>query len=746
MSSEFWEVHAEHETESNGTIVSDGWLLPRVSPMTVLVTAMILALLTLSGSLVLATRGPWLGLRLRAGRACRCWEVASVSPDGPGAGRVHAGEHILALNNGSQTLAAESQVLLHEPDTLPTFAAFNQFIIEQGKVWKLLQAPTLRLHVANRGWSTISPAPRRPILTLPIRYWLTNVVGMVAFLVGVGLWGLRRGQLSTRLLAVSGAGMLLAAGSAAVYVSRELVLSPIDFRTLSWLNHVGILCFSAASLGLLYISPRRLARFPLLPLLAIAVPALLVNELGQWVDLPLHTFYLPLLLIFLGAGTVIAGQWYQTRNDPVDRAVLKWFVLSIFVTIGLSVVISILPALLRHPPLLPIDSSFAIALMMYLGLVLGVVRFRLFELDRWWFEVWLWFFAGVLVVALDATLALAADLNATGAMTMSIIAVGWLYFPARQWLWGRVTAFSRTELEDYLPQLVQTMFAARSPLEFGERWQDFLRQTFLPLRWTPAPQSVQHATLLDEGVRLRVPGLGGEPSLDLEYRRHGHALFSQRDARLADVLYAVAVRAEDSWSALERGARAERERIMRDLHDDVAARLLTLVRRGANARDRELAGGALAALREAVYSLDAAAPLPLHEVLADSRAEVVERLEAEGVTVHWEQDEMDDALSLNPRQTASLRRMIQESVSNALRHAHPQEVMLSIGVKAGQLMLRVLNDGVDAAVSSGEGGHGLNNVRTRAVELGGNAQWQHDTTGRFSVNAWFPVNDAQGNN
>ncbi len=723
--------------------MNDGRLLPRASPMNVLLAAAILVVLTLGVSLLLATRGPWLGLRLRPGRSCHCWEVVSVFPDGPGAGHVHAGEHILGLSSGQQTLNADPQVLLNEPDTLPTFAAFNRFIIEQAKVWKMLQAPILRLRIANRGWTEISPAPHRPILSLPVPYWLTNLVGVVAFLVGAGLWGLRRSQLATRLLAVSGAGMLLAACSAAVYISRELALAPGDFRALSWLNHVGILCFSAASLGLLYISPRRLARFPLLPLLAVAVPVLLANELGQWVNLPLHTFYLPLLLIFIGAGVVIAGQWYQTRNDPVDRAVLKWFVLSIFVTIGLSVIISILPALLRHPPLLSIGSSFAIALMMYLGLVLGVARFRLFELDRWWFEVWLWFFAGVVVIALDAALALVADLNTTGTMTLSIIAVGWVYFPARQWLWGRVTAFSRTELEDYLPQLVQTVFAARSPLEFGERWQDFLQHIFRPLRWTPVPQSVQQATLLDEGVRLRVPGLGGGPTLDLEYRRHGHALFSHRDARLADVLYTVAVRAEESWFARESGARAERERIMRDLHDDVAARLLTLVRRGASARDRELAGGALAALREAVYSLDAVESLPLHEVLADSRAEVVERLEAEGVTVHWEQQGIDDALSLKPRQTASLRRMIQESVSNALRHAHPQEVKVSIGVKAGQLMLNVHNDGVETAESAVAGGHGLNNMRSRAVELGGDAQWQHDANGRFSVNTWFPVSDAQ---
>lgn len=715
--------------------------LPQLSPMGVLIAAAALTLLAFAGSLALATRVPWLGVGLRPVRGCRCWAVKQVAPSGPAEGRLRVGDRIAAVRAGVRTVPADPRDLLDEPDTLPTFAAFDRFLSNQAALWRLLHASRPEFEVLGRGWVTVAPAPRRPVHALPPRYWLTSAVGVVAFLVGAGLWGLRRGQPATRLLAVSGAGMLLAAGSAAVYVSRELALAPGLFRALSWFNHVGILSFSAAVLGLLYAYPRRLARLPLLPLLAMAVLALLVNEIGQWVELPLHTFYLPLLLFYVGAGIVIAGQWRLTRDDPVDRAVLKWFVLSIFVTVGLSVVISIVPAFLHQPPLLSIDASFAIALMMYLGLVLGVARFRLFELDRWWFEVWLWFFAGVVVVALDASLAVVADLSSTSTMALSLIAVGWLYFPARQWLWGRVTAFAHTELEDYLPAVVNAVFAARSHDEFAGRWQSFLCQTFKPLRCTSADQTVERAVLLDHGVRLRVPGLGGGAALDLDYRRHGHALFSRRDARLADVLYAVAARAEESWFARERGARAERERIMRDLHDDVAARLLTLVRQGGDARDRELAGGALAALREAIYSLDAEAPVPLHEVMADCRAEVVERLESEGIEVRWNQPETDDGPLLRPRQAASLRRTIQEGVSNALCHARPREVVVSTVAEAGGLVLDLVNDGVRPSAGPTSAGHGLNNIRLRAVELGGEAHWAEDGDGRFRVCVRFPLNE-----
>lgn len=68
----------------------------------------------------------------------------------------------------------------------------------------------------------------------------------------------------------------------------------------------------------------------------------------------------------------------------------------------------------------------------------------------------------------------------------------------------------------------------------------------------------------------------------------------------------------------------------------------------------------------------------------------------------------------------SLFRMVQEAVTNALKHARPQRVSVTLEQGAERLVVRVSDDGVGfdpAAVTPGEGG--LETLRQRAAELGG---------------------------
>lgn len=63
-------------------------------------------------------------------------------------------------------------------------------------------------------------------------------------------------------------------------------------------------------------------------------------------------------------------------------------------------------------------------------------------------------------------------------------------------------------------------------------------------------------------------------------------------------------------------------------------------------------------------------------------------------------------------------RVCQEAVSNAVRHAAPSRIRVSIAVADGELLLRVSDDGrgIDGARS---GGMGLRNMHARLAELGG---------------------------
>lgn len=94
-------------------------------------------------------------------------------------------------------------------------------------------------------------------------------------------------------------------------------------------------------------------------------------------------------------------------------------------------------------------------------------------------------------------------------------------------------------------------------------------------------------------------------------------------------------------------------------------------------------------------------------------------------------------LVLGTRVATQLFRIIQESVTNALKHANPTEVQVHLQVKDHFLCAEVKDNGNGMDESQSTSGAGLNNLRERVKELGGNLSIEsHPDTGtllRFSI-------------
>ena len=86
---------------------------------------------------------------------------------------------------------------------------------------------------------------------------------------------------------------------------------------------------------------------------------------------------------------------------------------------------------------------------------------------------------------------------------------------------------------------------------------------------------------------------------------------------------------------IEQFTQQERRRIASDLHDDLGAKLLTIVHTSDSARIPQLAREALDEMRLSVRGL-AGRPVRLDEALADWRAEVMTRLQQAAVEARWE--------------------------------------------------------------------------------------------------------------
>jgi signal transduction histidine kinase len=197
-----------------------------------------------------------------------------------------------------------------------------------------------------------------------------------------------------------------------------------------------------------------------------------------------------------------------------------------------------------------------------------------------------------------------------------------------------------------------------------------------------------------------------------------------------------------------RAADAARRRIAGDLHDGVAQSLahlrmeLELLARHADdgagdepARLARVAGSALEDLRATIAGLRRPLDGGLAALVAGHLAEVDS---ASGPRLSLEAGRLPD---LDPERTDDVLRVVQEGVSNALRHARAAYVAVHLAVEREEVVVRIEDDGIGLqgrTVRPGTG-VGLRSMRERADRLGGSLDVTSDTGVGTTVHLRFPV-------
>ena len=704
----------------------------RLAPLPLLLATTLLLLLTVAASTWLASRGPWLGVTWEP--TSQGLRVTAVAPGGPLAGALEGGDVITALHGpAGDRLTLRGFDPARDPHNEPRYAGYNAYLDRQGHLAEALQ-PGAELETAEGRRVAVEPAPSWPLRALPPSYWGYHLFGLLAALMGLGTWVFRRGFVPARLLALSGIGFFAATATNSLYLVRELALPREWFHALTVANHLALALMAGALLALMAHYPRRLLPRGGTGTLAILIVAWQANEIGQWVEWPGHTFYTPLLALFGLAVAAAIRQWQCSSREPESRAAMKWFFLSIFISMGLALAVYFVPLTLGAGPLLPPVAMVGFASTLYLGLAAGVLRYRLFDLERWWFRAWAWFFGGLAVILTDAALAWLFGLAPVEALGLALIAVGWVYFPARQWIWQQVAASAEVQMERRLPDLVAGLYTAPSQKEAARHWRTSLAAIFQPLgiREGEAEATVR---LGDHGTTLIIPDIEGGHSLHLLYGQEGRRLFTSRDTERATALVTVARRVAQATRAREEAVEAEQRRIARDLHDDVAGHLLSLVQGATDPEQAEAARAALHALREAITALDDPVQQPLELLAEQCRSELEPRARAAGTRLNLEMD-ADPGMELPPRMATNLRRILQEAVTNALRHAEAEEIRIRLSTDPGGLCLEVRNDG--AGEEGGPAGRGRHNMDQRAREIGGELTQGPTGDGHWQVAMTLP--------
>jgi signal transduction histidine kinase len=187
-----------------------------------------------------------------------------------------------------------------------------------------------------------------------------------------------------------------------------------------------------------------------------------------------------------------------------------------------------------------------------------------------------------------------------------------------------------------------------------------------------------------------------------------------------------------------RAAAEERTRLLADLHDDIGAKLLTLIHTLDNPDHADLARAVMQDFRDVVSRTNQDA-CSLRQALGQIREETECRLEAVGSVLEWQQDEALPDPALDEAQVLHLFRIAREAVTNALRHAQATRLRVRIREIAGHLILDVTDDGPGFVPESAHAGRGTVSMRQRAHELSGTIDWEPGTRGGTKVVLEFPL-------
>jgi signal transduction histidine kinase len=168
-------------------------------------------------------------------------------------------------------------------------------------------------------------------------------------------------------------------------------------------------------------------------------------------------------------------------------------------------------------------------------------------------------------------------------------------------------------------------------------------------------------------------------------------------------------------------ATEERHRILQDMHDGVGSQLLSTLMM---AQHTELPQKTLVALLQECLDdmrlvIDSLTPddKDLLPVLGNFRYRMESRFRALSLNFDWHNQDMPEALELEPDVGLNILRILQETLANILKHAGAKNVAVEIVYSTELLRVRVTDDGCGFSEELRSKGRGVNNMRSRAKKI-----------------------------
>lgn len=664
-----------------------------------------------NGQLLLASSDapdlqPWVGQNLRAVQA--------------------VGANINASSDSSATVHS----MLRSPRWTPDDGARSEAIAQAQVLTALLAQPTVALVFASGDVVNVEPRARG-LWSLPSVLWLLCTLALLLYLVAAVLLLAqpRTSNVLYAVMALSQAVNLIFAGLA----SQPLWGLPVLWTTLQVPLPMLLDVVTAASVvHASCIHPKQLPTTRWIKLTvwltAGVLSALLLTGVAWhawwWVQTACA-------LMALGAALVL-NESYRLLAHPYSRVIQRFVVAGLVAWVGVSSLAVWGDGLaIVQAKLIP---TAAVAWTVFFSCLLLVLPFvaRSTQVLR---ELILLAGVSSMATLLDLAFVSLLSLSQFTSLTLALFLSLAAYAGARQWLIDRLRGQRLHTTERMFEQLYRSARAIEAhPERSAEMIVQLLRDLFNPLQISASDKALSTSRIVDGGATLLLPipswnqpGQHAPLSIVMRYAQQGQRLFHSEDAVLAERLVDQLRRAVAFDRAVEQGRSEERMRLAQDLHDDIGARLLTLMYQASTPEMEAYVRHTLQDLKTLTRGL-AVANQRLSHAAAEWKADLTQRLQAADLTLNWAFDTDNDVL-LSVVQWSALTRVLRELVSNVMSHANAQTVRIEILLHNNRLRIAVSDDGAGTNPQTWSHGLGLGGVRKRVKQLGGAVQWQERATG-----------------
>lgn len=695
-----------------------------------------------------ALNRPFMGAQFKADVPGKSVEVTVVTTNSPAqrAG-IKVGDKYVAIetDNGKpyKMTGLEGIAGRHQ---LHSYEMTNGYRAATHTVWDLISKGPFTLISASGKRVTVEPEDSRPLSSLPPRIYNALIQSLIVTMIAAGILAFAPRSLPVNLLVLSGFGLSINSMTSMLLGMRELVNPGYSLGPLFFIAGIASLCFIYGLLSLIWYFPSPINRFPLGKAAILVVLFVVGAQNLQFFEFPIHPYQGPYLLAFPLAVTFAIIQWRRSRDKPVERASVMWFMLTIIGVTGFVMLFYSIPIMLKFPPIIgPHVANFALSFI-YLGIALGTLKYRLFDMQRMWWRAIIWFVGGLVVLFTDVFLISQFNFEQDTALPLSLLLAGWAYFPVRQLVFEYFIRSKDIKIADHISDLINSFSGVEGDEEFHGRFVAFMRKVFNAKEIGLVGRAkLDRALLEDNGLTLRIPDVSGTGSLLLIGKSGGRQLFSTNDTSVADSFVHLVRNMVDASKHEFEKLQQERQRIVRDLHDDVGGRLLSMIYNAPNKKNASDAREALGALKESLIVIEDTQAVDFSVAWEQISQDAIERIEQAGFEVQCT-TKFESERIFSAREYINFKRIVQEIISNAIKYCDGNVVRLSANVTIeGAVELTCRNIIGVQSDENFSGNRGLANIQKRLKEIGGRMNTQISKTTNdgqeFLIEIILPLND-----